>query len=178
MRIDYNLLFLRTVFSKSVTLEHVIMKDTLQIDSLDKKIIKLITQNARIPYLEVARECNVSGAAIHQRIQKLTNSGVITGSKFIIEPKKVGFKTCAYMGIFLEQASLYNTVLEELRKIPEITQCHFTTGNYSIFIKIFAHDNEHLKLILTDKIQLVPGIARTETFISLEVGFNRSIPID
>jgi len=154
------------------------MENTLHIDSLDKKIIKLITQNARIPYLEVARECNVSGAAIHQRIQKLSNLGVITGSKFIIEPKKIGFKTCAYMGIFLEQASLYNTVLEELRKIPEITQCHFTTGNYSVFIKIFARDNEHLKSILTDKIQVIQGVARTETFISLEVGFNRSIPIE
>ncbi len=154
------------------------MEESLHIDSLDKKIIKLITQNARIPYLEVARECNVSGAAIHQRIQKLTNLGVITGSKFIIEPKKIGFKTTAYMGIFLEQASLYNTVMDELKKIPEITQCHFTTGNYSVFIKIFARDNEHLKSVLTDKIQIIPGIARTETFISLEVGFNRSIPLE
>ncbi len=154
------------------------MEENLQIDSLDKKIIKLITKNARIPYLEVARECNVSGAAIHQRIQKLINQGVITGSKFTIEPKKIGFKTTAYMGIFLEQASLYNSVLEELKKIPEITQCHFTTGNYSVFIKIFARDNEHLKTVLTDKIQMIQGIARTETFISLEVGFNRSIPIE
>ena len=154
------------------------MEENLQIDSLDKKIIKMITKNARIPYLEVARECNVSGAAIHQRIQKLIRMGVITGSKFTIEPKKIGYKTCAYMGIFLEQASLYNDVLQELKKIPEITQCHFTTGNYSVFIKIFAKDNEHLKSILSDKIQLISGIARTETFISLEEGFNRSIPID
>lgn len=154
------------------------MEENLQIDSLDKKIIKMITKNARIPYLEVARECNVSGAAIHQRIQKLFRMGVITGSKFTIEPKKIGYKTCAYMGIFLEQASLYNDVLQELEKIPEITQCHFTTGNYSVFIKIFAKDNEHLKSILSDKIQLISGIARTETFISLEEGFNRSIPID
>lgn len=154
------------------------MEERLQIDSLDKKIIQLMTQNARIPYLEVARTCNVSGAAIHQRIQRLTNMGVITGSRFTIEPKKIGFKTCAYMGIYLDKASLYNNVLEELRKIPEITQCHFTTGNYSVFVKIYAKDNEHLKIILTDKIQLIPGIARTETFISLEVGFNRSIPID
>lgn len=154
------------------------MEESLQIDSLDKKIIKMITRNARIAYLEVARECNVSGAAIHQRIQKLTKLGVITGSKFTIEPKKIGYKTCAYMGIFLEQASLYNDVLKELKKIPEITQCHFTTGNYSVFIKIFARDNEHLKSVLSDKIQLISGIARTETFISLEEGFNRSIPID
>jgi len=154
------------------------MEESLQIDSLDKKIIKMITKNARIPYLEVARECNDSGAAIHQRIQKLIRIGVVTGSKFTIEPKKIGYKTCAYMGIFLEQASLYNDVMQELKKIPEITQCHFTTGNYSVFIKIFARDNEHLKSILSDKIQLISGIARTETFISLEEGFNRSIPID
>jgi Lrp/AsnC family transcriptional regulator for asnA, asnC and gidA len=154
------------------------MEESFQIDSLDKKIIKMITKNARIPYLEVARECNVSGAAIHQRIQKLSRMGVITGSKFTIEPKKIGYNTCAYMGIYLEQASLYNDVLQELKKIPEITQCHFTTGNYSVFIKIFAQDNEHLKTILSDKIQLISGIARTETFISLEEGFNRSIPID
>ena len=154
------------------------MGDSLHIDSLDKKVLELITENARIPYLEVARACNVSGAAIHQRIQKLSNMGVITGSKFSIEPKKIGYKTCAYMGIFLDKASLYNNVLEELKKIPEVTQCHFTTGNYSVFIKIFARDNEHLKSILTDKIQLISGIARTETFISLEEGFNRSIPID
>ena len=153
------------------------MGESLQIDTLDRKILKMITSNARIPYLEVARECNVSGAAIHQRIQKLTKMGVITGSKFTIEPKKIGYKTCAYMGIFLEQASLYKDVLKELKKIPEITQCHFTTGNYSVFIKIFARDNEHLKTILSDKIQLISGIARTETFISLEEGFNRSIPI-
>ena len=154
------------------------MEESLHIDSLDKKILELITENARIPYLEVARACNVSGAAIHQRIQKLSKMGVITGSKFSIEPKKIGYKTCAYMGIFLDKASLYNNVLEELKKIPEVTQCHFTTGNYSVFIKIFARDNEHLKSILTDKIQLISGIARTETFISLEEGFNRSIPID
>jgi len=154
------------------------MEENLQIDSLDKKILSLITTNARIPYLEVARECNVSGAAIHQRIQKLTKLGIITGSKFTIEPKKIGFKTCAYMGIFLDKASLYENVLEDLRKIPEITQCHYTTGNYAIFIKIYTRDNEHLKKVLTDKLQSIPGIARTETFISLEEGFNRAIPIE
>lgn len=154
------------------------MEENFHIDSLDRKILSLITTNARIPYLEVARECNVSGAAIHQRIQKLTKLGVITGSKFTIEPRKIGFKTCAYMGIFLDKASLYKDVLENLQKIPEITQCHYTTGNYSIFIKIYTRDNEHLKRVLTDKLQSIPGIARTETFISLEEGFNRSLPIE
>jgi len=154
------------------------MGDNFQIDTLDKKILSMITQNARIPYLEVARECNVSGAAIHQRIQKLTKMGVITGSKFTVEPRMIGYKTCAYMGIFLDKASLYREVLDKLKKIPEITQCHYTTGNYSIFIKIYTRDNEHLKSILTDRVQTIPGISRTETFISLEEGFNRSLPIN
>ena len=154
------------------------MEDNLQIDSLDKKILSMITQNARIPYLEVARACNVSGAAIHQRIQKLTKMGVITGSRFTIEPKKIGYKTCAYMGIFLDKASLYREVLDKLKEIPEVTQCHYTTGNYSIFIKIYTRDNEHLKTVLTDKLQAIEGVSRTETFISLEEGFNRSLPIN
>jgi Lrp/AsnC family transcriptional regulator for asnA, asnC and gidA len=153
------------------------MEDSLQIDSLDRQILSMISQDARVPFLEIARRCNVSGAAIHQRIQRLTRMGVLTGSKFTINPKKVGLKTCAYMGIFLDKASLYKDVLNELQKIPEITQCHYTTGNYSVFIKIYTHDNEHLKAILTERIQSIPGISRTETFISLEEGFNRSIPI-
>jgi Lrp/AsnC family transcriptional regulator for asnA, asnC and gidA len=153
------------------------MEDTHQIDDLDRKILSLITKNARIPYLEVARECKVSGAAIHQRIQRLTKMGVITGSEFVISPKKIGFSTCAYVGIFLDSASLYPQVVEELRKIPEITQCHYITGGYSIFIKIFTRDNEDLKHVLHDKVQAISGISRTETFISLEESFNRQIPL-
>ncbi len=154
------------------------MQENLQIDSLDKKIISLIRANARIPFLEVARECKVSGAAIHQRVQRLTKMGVIIGSEFIIDPKKIGFHTCAYMGIFLEKASFFKRVVSQLEKIPEITQCHYTTGNYSIFVKIYARNNEHLKTILSDKLQSVEGIVRTETFISLEESFNRHLPID
>lgn len=153
------------------------MEDNHQIDDLDRKILSLITKNARIPYLEVARECKVSGAAIHQRIQRLTKIGVITGSEFVISPKKIGFSTCAYVGIFLDSASLYPQVVKELEKIPEITQCHYITGGYSIFIKIFTRNNEDLKHVLHDKVQAIQGISRTETFISLEESFNRQIPL-
>jgi len=148
-----------------------------QIDRLDKKILSIIKENARIPFLEVARECKVSGAAIHQRVQRLVKMGVIKGSEFIIDPKKIGYNTCAYMGIFLEKASQFNSVVDAFLKIPEITQCHYTTGNYAIFIKIYAYDNEHLKTILVDKLQSIKGIARTETFISLEESFNRHLPV-
>ena len=154
------------------------MEDNHHIDELDRKILSLITKNARIPYLEVARECKVSGAAIHQRIQRLTKMGVITGSEFVISPKKIGFLTCAYVGIFLDSAHLYPKVVEKLREIPEITQCHYITGGYSIFIKIYTRDNEDLKHTLVERVQAIPGVARTETFISLEESFNRQLPLE
>lgn len=153
------------------------MANNLQIDKLDKKILTLISKNARIPFLEVARECKVSGAAIHQRIQRLMKIGVITGSQFTITPKKIGFSTCAYMGIYLEKASMYHEVLKELEKIPEIVECHYTTGGYSLFIKVYTKDNDDLRTILSDKLQAIKGITRTETFISLEENFKRQLPI-
>ncbi|MDP4186731.1 MAG: Lrp/AsnC ligand binding domain-containing protein [Bacteroidota bacterium] len=153
------------------------MEEILQIDSLDRKILSIITRNARTPFLEVGRECNVSGAAIHQRVQRLIKLGVITGSEFIIDPQKVGYHTCAYMGIYLEKASYYKDVVKKLEQIPEITECHYTTGDYTIFIKIYAKDNEHIKNIIADKLQSITGISRTETFISLEESFKRQLPI-
>lgn len=153
------------------------MGDNLQIDNLDRKILDIITKNARIPYLEVARECGVSGAAIHQRVQRLIRLGVIRGSEFKVDPAMVGFKTCAYIGIFLEHPGHFREVVEEFKKIPEIIECHYTTGNYSLFIKVYTLDNEHLKNILIEKIQNIPGIVRTETLISLEESINRQIPV-
>jgi Lrp/AsnC family transcriptional regulator, regulator for asnA, asnC and gidA len=153
------------------------MEDNFQIDSLDKKILSIIQGNARVPFLEVARECGVSGAAIHQRVQKLSKMGVITGSEFVVDPKKVGYHTCAYIGIYLEKAGLYSDVVDELKQIPEITQCDYTTGNYSIFIKVYTRDNEHLKVILADKLQSIRGVSRTETFICLEESFNRHLHV-
>jgi Lrp/AsnC family transcriptional regulator for asnA, asnC and gidA len=149
----------------------------LQIDDLDRKILNIITKNARIPYLEVAKECNVSGAAVHQRVQRLIKNGVIKGSEFIVDPTLVGFRTCAFIGIFFEQAGHYKEVVKRLNKIPEIIECHYTTGNYSLFIKIYCKDNDHLRSILTEKIQSIDGISRTETLISLEESIKRQIPV-
>lgn len=98
------------------------------LDLLDKKILRLIAEDARIPFLEVARSCNVSGAAIHQRIQKLTNLGILKGSRFIIDPEKVGYETCAYIGLYLQNPAKFDDVVDELRKIPEVVECHYTTG--------------------------------------------------
>jgi Lrp/AsnC family transcriptional regulator, regulator for asnA, asnC and gidA len=147
------------------------------IDELDQKILKLITKNARIPFLEVARECGVSGAAIHQRVQRLLNLGVVTGSEFILDPEKLGYNTCAFMGIHLEKASFHKQVVEQLLKIPEIIECHYTTGQYAIFLKIQTKTNKHLKQIIDDEFQKIEGIARTETFMSLLVEFERQAPI-
>jgi Lrp/AsnC family transcriptional regulator for asnA, asnC and gidA len=147
------------------------------IDELDQKILKLITKNARIPFLEVARECGVSGAAIHQRVQRLLNLGVVTGSEFILNPEKLGYNTCAFMGIHLEKASFHKQVVEQLLKIPEIIECHYTTGQYAIFLKIQTKTNKHLKQIIDEEFQKIEGIARTETFMSLLVEFERQAPI-
>lgn len=153
------------------------LEQPADIDALDEKILKLITQNARIPFLEVARECGVSGAAIHQRVQRLFNIGVVQGSEFIVNPTKLGYNTCAYMGIYLDKAKYHRQVAEALRNIPEIVECHYTTGQYAIFIKIQTKNNVHLKQIIDDELQQIEGIARTETFISLEMDFKRQVPI-
>ncbi len=148
-----------------------------QLDSLDRKILKLIAEDARIPYLEVARICNISGAAIHQRIQKLTNLGILKGSQFVMDATKLGYNTCAYMGLFLKDPCNFEQAIEGLRTIPEVVECHITTGTYDVFIKVFARDNGHLLEILHDKLQPL-GLSRTETTISYTTVFNRMIPIE
>jgi Lrp/AsnC family transcriptional regulator, regulator for asnA, asnC and gidA len=153
------------------------LEQAADIDQLDEKILKLITKNARIPFLEVARECGVSGAAIHQRVQRLFNIGVVTGSEFIVNPQKLGYNTCAYMGIYLEKAKYHTQVVAAMRDIPEIVECHYTTGQYAIFIKIQTKTNKHLKKIIDEKLQEIEGIARTETFVSLEMDFKRQVPV-
>jgi Lrp/AsnC family transcriptional regulator, regulator for asnA, asnC and gidA len=153
------------------------LEQAADIDQLDEKILKLITKNARIPFLEVARECGVSGAAIHQRVQRLFNIGVVTGSEFIVNPQKLGYNTCAYMGIYLEKAKYHTQVVAAMRDIPEIVECHYTTGQYAIFIKIQTKTNKHLKKIIDEKLHEIEGIARTETFVSLEMDFKRQVPV-
>ena len=146
------------------------------LDSLDRKILKLISEDARIPFLEVARVCNVSGAAVHQRIQKLTNLGILRGSKFIIDPEKVGYETCAYIGLFLKDPESFDVVVEELRKIPEVVECHYTTGGFDMFIKIYAQNNHHLLNIIHDKLQPL-GLSRSETIISFNAAIDRQLHI-
>ena len=146
------------------------------LDQLDKKILCLIAEDARIPFLEVARECKVSGAAIHQRIQKLTNLGVLKGSQFVIDPEKIGFETCAYMGLNLKNPENFDEAVEALKKIPEIVECHYTTGEYDLFIKVYAHNNHHLLTIIHDKLQVL-GLSRSVSLISYNAVIGRPLPI-
>ena len=149
-----------------------------QLDTLDEQILKLIADNARIPFLEVARACNVSGAAIHQRIQKLTNLGILKGSEYVIDPEKIGYETCAYIGIYLKDPATFDAVTKALEAIPEIVECHFITGQGNILVKLYCVDNEHLMRTIFDGILRIPGVASTETHISLQEAFQREVNID
>ncbi|WP_159520206.1 Lrp/AsnC family transcriptional regulator [Sunxiuqinia indica] len=147
------------------------------LDQIDLHILDIITKNARVPFKDVASEVGVSRAAVHQRVNRMVEMDVITGSGYHIDPKKVDYKTCTYVGVFLEKGGFYEDVANQLKEIPEIVECHYTTGQYAIFVKVYARDNEHLKEVLSDKVQRIGGISSTETFISLEETFKRQVPI-
>jgi len=154
-----------------------IINQNIHIDGIDKKILRALMEDARTPILEIARQVGISGAAIHQRLRKLEKSGLISGSKFIIDPKVLGYTTMAYVGIFLDRAVSNPDAVKQLKKIPEVLECHYTTGNWSIFLKILCKDNSHLMHLLNKDIQSINGVSRTETFISLDQQIDRQIKI-
>jgi len=147
-----------------------------RLDLLDKKILTLISADARVPFLEIARECGVSGAAIHQRVQKLKRRGVVEGSEFLINNYRIGYQTCAFVGIKVHNTKSTDSIIESLRAIPEIVECHFATGRFAMFVKIYAKDNRHLLQIIVDKITKIEGVIETETFqMSLGEIFRRQL---
>ena len=148
-----------------------------KIDNLDKKILNILSKNARIPFKDVAAECYVSRAAIHQRVQHLIEGGVIMGSGFDVNPKSLGYSTCTYVGITLERGSMYKDVVERLHHIPEIVECHFTTGPYTMLVKLYARDNAHLMELLNNQLQEIAGVVSTETLISLKQSIKKEVPI-
>ena len=149
-----------------------------EIDNVDLKILRLLIDNANIPYTEVAKRVFVSGGTVHVRMRKLQDAGIVTGSQLKIDHAKLGYDISAFLGIYLEKSSMYAEVAETLRDIPEIVSMHYTTGLYSIFARVICRDTKHLRNVLHDKIQRVPGIQRTETFISLEEPLERSVRLD
>jgi Lrp/AsnC family transcriptional regulator, regulator for asnA, asnC and gidA len=149
----------------------------IEIDGIDKKILRNLMEDARKPILQIAHKIGISGAAIHQRLKKLEEAGVVSGSKMVVNPTVLGFKTVAFIGIYLDKASSNAEAVKELRKIPEVLECHYTTGNWSILIKILCRDNEHLMQVLNKNIQAIQGVSRTETFISLDQQIERQIQL-
>ena len=154
-----------------------VINQSLIIDGIDKKILRALMEDARTPILKIARQVGISGAAIHQRLRKLESSELISGSKFIINSKILGYTTMAFIGIFLDKAISNPQAVKQLKKIPEVLECHYTTGNWSILIKVLCKDNEHLMHVLNKEIQSIKGVSRTETFISLEQQIDRQIKI-
>ncbi len=154
-----------------------LIDQNLHIDGIDKQILRALMEDARTPILEIARNVGISGAAIHQRLRKLEKSELISGSKFVINPKVLGYTTMAFVGIYLDKAKNNPDAVKQLQKIPEVLECHYTTGNWSILIKILCKDNEHLMHVLNKEIQTIEGVSRTETFISLNQQIDRQIKI-
>jgi Lrp/AsnC family transcriptional regulator for asnA, asnC and gidA len=150
----------------------------LKIDGIDKKIIHELTNNSRTPILEISRKIGISGAAIHQRIRKLEDCGLISGHHLKLNPKVLGYSTLAFVGVYFDKAERNAEAIKQMKTIPEILECHYTTGNWSFLIKILCKDNEDLMLILNKKIQSIKGVSRTETFISLEQQIDRQITVN
>lgn len=148
---------------------------THHIDQTDQKILSFLVKNARTPFLEIARECGVSGAAIHQRVKRLEANGVITGSRLLVKPQALGLNVCAFISISLSEANKYPEVIANLKKIPEIVECHFVTGKHAILTKVYCLDNDHLMEILLSTIQKIPYIQSTETMISLDEAIERQV---
>lgn len=149
----------------------------LEIDKLDRQILHLLMQNVNRAYTDIAKELGVSGGTIHVRLKKMTEMGIVQGAQLLIDPTAIGYDICAFIGVFLEKGSAYKEVVEQMRGIPEIVELHYTTGSYSMFVKIICRDTKHLREVLNVKIQGIPGVHRTETFISLEESITRQISV-
>lgn len=150
---------------------------SIKIDGIDKEILRFLMADAKKTILEIAKNIGISGASVHQRLRKLEASGVIIGSKCIVNAKALNYNTMAYIGIYLDKAMSNPSAVSALKKIPEVLECHYTTGNWSILIKVLCKDNEHLMRLLNKEIQQIKGVSRTETFISLEQQIDRQIGI-
>jgi Lrp/AsnC family transcriptional regulator, regulator for asnA, asnC and gidA len=151
------------------------MAENFKVDNVDLKILEILMQDAKKPYTEVAKKAFVSGGTVHVRMNKMEEAGIVEKTTLKVNYGKLGYDITAFIGIFLQKSALYDQVMAALKSIPEITNIHYTTGNYSMFVKMHVKDTNHLKQVLHDKIQQVEGIERTETMISLEESLDRSL---
>ncbi len=153
------------------------MEKKTDLDPLDYKILKILVEDANLPYTEIGQRLDVSGGTVHVRMKKMESMGIVKGAQLLIDYSKIGWDITAFLGIYLDKSSLYEDVAKQLEAIPEVVNIHYTTGIYSIFAKIICRDTQHLREVLHDKIQRVSGIQRTETFISLEESLIRNTPL-
>ncbi|MEO8711891.1 MAG: Lrp/AsnC ligand binding domain-containing protein [Parafilimonas sp.] len=154
------------------------MSDKLNLDKLDFQIIQVMMENANISYADLGKKLFVSGGTIHVRIKKLQELGIVRGTKMHINHKILGYDVIAFIGIFLEKSSLYDSVAAQLKKIPQIVRLNYTTGNYSMFAEVICKDIAQLRFVLHDELQKIKGIERTDTIISLEESFSRNLQMD
>ena len=153
------------------------MSKLANIDDVDRQILAILMKDAKTPFTDIAKMIHVSGGTVHVRMRKMEDLGIVTGASLSIDYTKLGYDISAFLGIYLDKSSLYDDVAEQLKKIPEVVEAHYTTGLYSIFARIICRDTAHLKNVLHDKIQKISGIQRTETFITLQESINRPIDI-
>lgn len=153
------------------------MEKKFELDPLDYKILEILVKDANLPYTEIGSRLDVSGGTVHVRMKKMESLGIVKGAQLLIDYSKIGWDITAFLGIYLDKSSLYEDVAKQLEQIPEVVNIHYTTGIYSIFVKIICRDTQHLREVLHDKIQRVSGIQRTETFISLEESLIRNTPL-
>lgn len=151
------------------------MSNNYQIDETDRKILSFLVNNARMPFLEIARECNISGAAVHQRVKKMELSRIITGSRMQVKPSAIGLNVCAFIGVELSEDNKYSEVVSALKHVPEIVECHFVTGKAALFLKVYCFNNDHLMEVLLNTIQRIPYVQSTNTMISLDEAFGRQV---
>lgn len=154
-----------------------LMSRTYELDDTDRRILNLLMQDAKLPYSEIARQLHVSGGTIHVRMTRLEELGVVRGATLDLDLQKVGYGIQAFLGIFLLKSSYCDSVITHLRDIPEVVSLHFTTGSYNLFARLACRDTQHLRNVLHDRVQQIEGVERTETLISLEEVFNRSVPL-
>ena len=154
------------------------MSRTYELDDTDRRILNLLVQDAKLPYSEIARQLHVSGGTIHVRMTRLEEMGVVRGATLDLDLQKVGYGIQAFLGVFLLKSSFCDSVIAQLRGIPEVISLHFTTGSYNLFARIACRDTQHLRNVLHDQVQLIEGVERTETLISLEEVFSRSVQLE
>lgn len=149
--------------------------NSFKLDDTDQKILGMLVKNARMPFLEIARECGVSGAAIHQRVKKMELAGIITGSRLLVKPKALGLNVCAFMAVSLTNGMVYDQVVNDLKKIPAVVECHFVTGEFALLLKIYCLNHDHLMKVIIGSIQSIPNIIKTQTWVSLDQAIDRQV---